>query len=385
MTPNLVCEVHKSFLQAGCDVISTNTFCASPETLTGALNITYAEAVELMSHSVRLVQRAISAENCLKRQNRKLSILIAGSLGPYDACIANKKSSKNTKNNDKTFEELVEFHYKRAEILIASGADFLAWNKISSLTEVSAISEVMHRLPPSASCWITIDSPDGQTSTAGLPLSQFALEVEKCEKIFGVGVCCNVPHNLIGQALANLYSIYDPCESGNEEGYHPPPCTIRGRHSEESIINGCEKKILILIANDGQIWIPPSGKHLRKGQLLTSTVALGARRWVNNMLQWSKTRETRNLGGTYPNEKEVCKYTLPLAQWVGGCCRVEPDYIKRLAEKMKPDEYATILSSKDTLYPYLTELSGLAKTSFKNENKRGQIQCNKKTVKKTKR
>ncbi|CAH8841383.1 unnamed protein product [Trichobilharzia szidati] len=375
--PNLVCDVHKSFLQAGCDIISTNTFSASPETLTAALNITDTEAVELMRHSVRLVQRAMATDDWLTRKIQKLPILIAGSLGPYNACIVKENANKNKvqKNNESTFENLVEFHYRRAEILISSGVDFLAWNKISSLNEILAISEVMRRLPPTALGWITIDSSDGQITTSGDSLSQMALEVEKCEKVFGVGICCNISNNMIGQALANLYSIYDPCESGNEEGFHPPPCTIRKHHSEESIINGAKRKILILLANDGQIWIPPTSKRLKRGQLLPTLTTLGPKRWVNTILQWSQKRSISSLGVTNSNNKEVCTSSssiLPLAQWVGGCCRVGPEYIRQLAESMKPDEYITILPTNDPLYPYTKEADDKKTIVFKNVTKRKQ-------------
>lgn len=176
-----------SFLRSGCDVISTNTYQVSPGTLSEALNVSLAEAKELMRHAVRLARRAVDAvleeeHRNASAYNRKLPILIAGSLGSYGACLADGSEYSGEYGKTMEFTELVEFHQARAELLLEAGVDLLAWETIPLRFEVAAICEVMRRLP-NAVGWVSIISLDGQTSAGGDPLHEIALEVDKCDRV----------------------------------------------------------------------------------------------------------------------------------------------------------------------------------------------------------
>ncbi|THD21711.1 Homocysteine S-methyltransferase [Fasciola hepatica] len=357
--PNLVCEIHKSFLRSGCDVISTNTYQASPRTLSEALDISIAEAKELMRHAVRLARRAVDAvieEESLAASpyGRKLPILIAGSLGSYGACLADGSEYSGDYSKNMTFSDLVEFHQTRAELLLEAGVDLLAWETIPLRCEVSAICEVMRRLP-NAVGWISIISMDGQTSAAGDPLHEIALEVDKCDRLFAIGVNCSIPHHLIPQALANLSGIYDSCEPGNEDGFHPPPCAKRpGGHSNRPNVPH-SRKILLVYANSGERWVPAKSKKSKFRGYWIWPPKTGPNLWARAMSRFAMRRgvhipnSTTSAFHTKKDEQSPVK-----AQWVGGCCRVGPEQLVQLAEWMKPDEIykprsSSELSEHDTI------------------------------------
>ncbi|CAH8526500.1 unnamed protein product [Schistosoma rodhaini] len=309
--PELVVKIHKSFLRAGCDVISTNTYQAAPSTLGKALGISIGEAKNLMHTAVHLAQRAREEENnsvTASEFQRKLPVLIAGSLGPYGACAADGSEYTGSYANEVSFNELVEFHLSRAKILLESGVDFIAWETVPLLKEVSSICEVMRRLP-SAYCWISVSSPDGEKTSGGDLLASVACEVAKCEQVFGVGVNCNIPHDCIGKGLANLNS--QTC-----------------KESENT-----SSKLILFYANDGQLWIPNDGDK-KRGHFVNYS-QYNHDSWFQNTIQWAKRRET--------SDDEHLHYSVndkpPLAQWVGGCCNVRPECIRRLAKWMKPDEF----------------------------------------------
>ncbi|TNN07395.1 Homocysteine S-methyltransferase 2 isoform 1 [Schistosoma japonicum] len=285
--PELVVEIHKSFLRAGSDVISTNTYQAAPATLTKALDITNEDAINLMRTAVDLAKRACK-ENSLDNSEefrRKLPVLIAGSLGPYGACIADGSEYTGSYANKVSFAEIVEFHLLRAQILLESGVDFIAWETVPLLMEVSAICEVMRRLP-SAYSWISVSSPDGIKTSGGDLLTSVAREVGNCEQVFGVGVNCNIPHNCIGKALANLNSY---SESGN-----------------------IPRKLLLFYANDGRTWIPNGDKE--QGHLIDYS-EFNENSWFCSTTQWAKRRETPS------DEQYAVNNKPPLAQWAS--CRVD--------------------------------------------------------------
>ncbi|VDP85731.1 unnamed protein product [Echinostoma caproni] len=345
--PNLVCEIHKSFLRAGCDVISTNTYQCSPRTLSQAMNITIREAKELMRHAVRLARRAVDTvlqeeRSPLSLRNRKLPVLIAGSLGSYGACLADGSEYSGDYGKHVTFSDLVDFHQARAEILLEAGVDLLAWETIPLLSEVAAICEVMHRLP-NAVGWISVSSVDGQTTVAGEPLHDIALEVDKCDRLFAIGVNCSIPHHLIPQALANLSSLYDPCEPGTEEGFHPPPCDKRpGGHSSDQVVVSRTRKLLLVYPNSGEQWIPAKSKRSRCRGYWIWPPKTGPSLWARMMSRYAMRRGVHNpeqLSQSTLTEAHGSHTRLALrAQWVGGCCRVGPEQLAQLAEWMKPDE-----------------------------------------------
>ncbi|CAH8496068.1 unnamed protein product [Heterobilharzia americana] len=294
--PELVVEIHKSFLRAGCDVISTNTYQASLTTLDKALGITQEEAENLMRTAVCLARRACKEENNLDNQiefHRKLPILIAGSLVLMELALLMGQS-------------ILDLIHRQAHILLQSGVDFIAWETVPLLIEVSAICEVMRRLS-SAYCWISVSSSDGKTTSGGDLLSSVAHEVQKCEQVFGIGVNCNIPHNLIGEALENLtFKNSTECKTTS-------------------------RKLLLFYANDGRLWMPNDliGQPACHAQN-------GGESWLQSTMRWAKRREIQD---TDHPQQLTDSYNHPLAHWVGGCCNVGPDHIKRLAKWMKPDEF----------------------------------------------
>ncbi len=90
------------------------------------------------------------------------------------------------------FDELVKFHRKRAEILLCSGVDFLAWETVPAVAEVCAIVEVMKHLPQSALAWVSVATQDGQTTAYGEPLHQVIALLRDCDKVN----LCSVSLNL---------------------------------------------------------------------------------------------------------------------------------------------------------------------------------------------
>ncbi|TGZ57871.1 hypothetical protein CRM22_009828 [Opisthorchis felineus] len=347
--PNLVCEVHKSYLRAGCDVLSTNTYQASPLTLAKALKISDSEAKELMRHAVRLVRRAIATTNedsfaadTHQWKSRKLPVLVAGSLGPYGACLADGSEYSGSYADGMTFDELVEFHYARAKILVDAGVDFLAWETIPILMEVAAIAEVMRRLP-NALAWLSVASSNGQTTVGGDPLHQVALEIQKCDQIFGIGVNCCIEHDKIGLALSNLNVGQDGCGPGTDDGYHPPPCSKRPDHLDK--LSTKPRKLLVLYANSGEMWLPPPKGLSRKRGHWVWPPNKGPSVWARTIVQFSMRRcvdwEKELLNGMAVRRSDP-EAVYPKAQWVGGCCRVGPTEIRHLAILMKPDEVQNV-------------------------------------------
>lgn len=118
--PNLVQSVHESYIEAGADIITTNTYASTRERF-GRFNLND-RFVELNQLACRLAQRA--REN----QNRP-DILIAGSLPPYYGSYRPELVGP--------YDELLPLYQEQADVL-APYVDFFLCETMSTAEEARA-------------------------------------------------------------------------------------------------------------------------------------------------------------------------------------------------------------------------------------------------------
>lgn len=107
--PDVIESVHENYLKAGCDIVETNTFGATPlvmdEYHLGS------KAYEINVKAAQIARRA-----CEKYSKDKMRF-VAGSIGPTTKAISVTGGA--------TFEELIENFYIQAKGLIEGGSDYL--------------------------------------------------------------------------------------------------------------------------------------------------------------------------------------------------------------------------------------------------------------------
>lgn len=117
--PDLVQAIHRDNLEAGADIITTNTFRSTVRTLRKA-GLDESEAARLDRLAVELAQAARS-------ESGRSDVLIAGSIAPLDECY------------DPTFETADDValaeHLEQASNLAAAGVDFLMIETMPTIRE----------------------------------------------------------------------------------------------------------------------------------------------------------------------------------------------------------------------------------------------------------
>ncbi len=108
--PDVVEEIHRAYLEAGCDVVETNTFGATPLVL--AEYGLGDEAEELNREAARIARAACDAFSSRTRLR-----FVAGSMGPTTRSLS--------VTGGVTFEELAEHFRIQARGLVTGGVDFL--------------------------------------------------------------------------------------------------------------------------------------------------------------------------------------------------------------------------------------------------------------------
>ncbi|HRP53579.1 MAG TPA: homocysteine S-methyltransferase family protein, partial [Fluviicola sp.] len=131
--PDIVREIHKQYLEAGADIIETNTF--------GATTVAQADYhLEHVVYEINYHGAKIAREICdeFTQKNPSKPRFVAGSIGP-----TTKLASMSPNVNDPgfraiTFDELVVAFKQQATGLIDGGADFLLVETITDTLNAKA-------------------------------------------------------------------------------------------------------------------------------------------------------------------------------------------------------------------------------------------------------
>ncbi len=218
--PDAIVQVHRDFLAAGADCITTSTYQASlpglqkrgldPEQARAQLNIAVDLAVDARDAFWSLAGN----------RSGRVKPLVAACVGPYGAYLADGSEYSGKYDLDDT--ELALFHRERWQIFANSQADLLACETLPCLREAAVLLELLDRTPD-LWAWFSFSCRDGSHQTDGTP---FIAAVELCanhQRVAGIGVNCTAPEfitPLLGAARTvtdlplvaypNSGEIYDP-------------------------------------------------------------------------------------------------------------------------------------------------------------------------------
>ena len=192
--PEMIRQVSQDYLVAGADIISTATYQASIEGF-AKVGIGKARASNLMQLSVDLAVLAREAfwssyENHLGR----LRPLVAASIGPYGACLADGSEYHGNYGLDK--KALIEFHRPRMAELAHSDADLLAFETIPSKLEAEALIELLAEFPQ-RKAWLSFSCKDEQHVCHGEHFADCVALAETSNQIIAIGINCTPPQYVV--------------------------------------------------------------------------------------------------------------------------------------------------------------------------------------------
>jgi 5-methyltetrahydrofolate--homocysteine methyltransferase len=174
--PDRVRTIHRRYLEAGADIIQTNTFNANSITV-GDANL----VARINGAAASLARQAADAHSATRPR------FVAGSVGPTTRSLS-------LAQGDLTFESLSQSYFGQIDSLIEGGVDLLLIETVvdsrNAVAALSAASEVMRRgkeeLPAVVS--VTI-SRDGRL-ISGQSLGEFVATIAPWN-VFAVGINCS--------------------------------------------------------------------------------------------------------------------------------------------------------------------------------------------------
>lgn len=194
--PDEILAVHRAFIGAGADVITTASYQA---TFQGFANrgIDPEEAETLLRRSVRLAKQA--------RIGTRPIVQVAASVGPYGAFLAN--GAEYTGDYDLDEQALFEFHRRRWQILMHEKPDVMLCETIPSPAEAIALGRLAEdsALIP---VWISFSCRDGSRISDGSEIESVVKQIGDNEFIQAVGVNCTAPR-FIPELIQRIRGVTD--------------------------------------------------------------------------------------------------------------------------------------------------------------------------------
>jgi 5-methyltetrahydrofolate--homocysteine methyltransferase len=204
--PAIISTIHKAYLEAGADIVETNSFGANRVSMAdyGMESLAY----ELSEASARLARSAADSYTTPQKPR-----FVAGVLGPTNRTASISPDVNDASLRNITFETLVEAYAESARGLIAGGSDLLlietVFDTLNAKAAVFACEQVFEedaiRLPVMISGTITDQSGrtlSGQTTEAFYNSLRHARPIS-------IGLNCALGPDLLRQYVEEMSRIAD--------------------------------------------------------------------------------------------------------------------------------------------------------------------------------
>jgi len=201
--PELVTQVHRDYLEAGADIITTNTFTATRVSQAdyGLERFVY----EMNLEGARLARKAADAF-----ENR----FVAGSLGPTNVTLSLSPKVEDPSYREVTFDQLRDGYAEAARALKEGGVDILlietVFDTLNGKAAIAAVKEVAPEIPLFVS--VTIVDRSGR-NLSGQTVEAFWTSVSHAEP-FAAGVNCSLGATEMRpyvEAMSRVAPVYVTC------------------------------------------------------------------------------------------------------------------------------------------------------------------------------
>jgi len=189
--PEAIKSVHKSFLDSGANVLITATYQVSVAGLLQHCGLDESEALAVIHKAVKIAREACNEVTSKSSKSQK-RLLVAGSVGPYGACLHDGSEYTGKYVENLTIQELMDWHRPRVEALLQAGVHLLALETIPAQKEAEALIQLLKEFP-TAKAWLSLACKDRSHTCHGELFSDVIKTASQSTQIAAVGVNCTSP------------------------------------------------------------------------------------------------------------------------------------------------------------------------------------------------
>ena len=187
--PQIIAEIHRRYLEAGADIITTNTFCSQV--------ISQAEyGLEAESSEMALKGARIAREMADRYYSPEKPRWVAGSVGPTNKTCSLSPDVNNPAARDICYDDLYTAYRKQIEAMVEGGIDLLLietiFDTLNAKAAVAAAVAVMEVKQLQLPIVLSITVSDGNGRMLGGQTIEAFLATISTLPIFAVGMNCSL-------------------------------------------------------------------------------------------------------------------------------------------------------------------------------------------------
>ena len=249
--PDVIPDITRAYLEAGSDVVSTNTFSANrisqadykAEGLVREINVASGQ-----------IARALADEYAARDGKPRF---VAGAIGPTNKTLSLSPDVEDPGFREITFDELVAVYKEQAAALVEGGVDFIlietVFDTLNAKAGIMAVKQLERELGREVPVMISMTLTDlSGRNLSGHTVEAFWYAVRHAKPVT-IGLNCSFgaeqlrPHvKVLSQIADTLLLIYPNAGLPNELGqYDEEPETTAGLvkdwadHGQVNILGGC--------------------------------------------------------------------------------------------------------------------------------------------------
>ena len=191
--PDVIRNIHEQYIEAGADIITTNTFSANR--ISQKEYGCEQQAYEMALAGARIAKQAANAFNHQNSNNGR-HIFVAGSMGPTSKSLSLASEMNEPGSRTTTFDEMAAAYEEQAEALIEGGVDLLlletCFDALNAKAAIYAIERINERRNMSMPLMVsaTINDRSGRTLT-GQTLEAFYISISHYPNLLSFGLNCS--------------------------------------------------------------------------------------------------------------------------------------------------------------------------------------------------
>jgi 5-methyltetrahydrofolate--homocysteine methyltransferase len=186
--PDVIADIHRNYINAGADIISTCTFNAN--------EISQRDyATESLCYEInrRGAEIARSVANDAASKGRQ--VLVAGSIGPTNKTASMSPDINNPALRDVDFDQLFNAYSQQVEGLLDGGADILlfetAFDTINLKAGLNAAASVIDKRGVETPIMVSLTLSSGGRSLSGQSIPAFVTSIANAPYLVSIGMNCS--------------------------------------------------------------------------------------------------------------------------------------------------------------------------------------------------
>ncbi|MCR4994797.1 MAG: methionine synthase [Bacteroidales bacterium] len=217
--PDIIGDIHRRYLEAGADILTTNTFNAQRISLEDSGNAHLVEAIN--TAAVDIARQAIASYTAAHPDAQDRQIFIAASIGPTSKSLSMSPDINDPALRAITFDELVAAYAEQMTALLRAGVDaFLIetiFDTLNAKAAIFAADQAMRATGRDVPIMLsaTVNDRAGRL-LSGQTLEAFFISVAHARNLLSVGLNCSfgatdmLPHLRTLRQIVNHHNAHAP-------------------------------------------------------------------------------------------------------------------------------------------------------------------------------